>query len=81
MNPEYCLLNLPDETSTNSQENVFNDFDIEHIPNNDNSNLDTNISNNKCWCSRLVDDVVDDAAGQSYRFWKDLLLEIIFLKT
>ena len=47
MNPEYCLLNLPDETSTNSQENVFNDFDIEHIPNNDNSNLDTSISNNK----------------------------------
>ena len=46
MNREYYLSNLPDENSANSQENVFNNFDIEHIPNNDNIDPDTNLYNN-----------------------------------
>ena len=37
MNPEYCLADLTDKDSANSQENVLNHFDIEHILDNDNS--------------------------------------------
>ena len=47
MNPEYCLANLPDENSANSQENVFNLFDLQHVLNNDNSDPDINSFINK----------------------------------
>ena len=47
MNSEYCLANLPGENFANTQENIFNHLDIEHILNNDNSNPDTNFCNNK----------------------------------
>ena len=47
MNPEYCLINLPDKNSANSQENVFIPFDFQHILNNDNSDSDINFFNNK----------------------------------
>ena len=43
MNPEYCLANLPDKNSANSQENVFNLFDFQNILNNDNSNPGINL--------------------------------------
>ena len=46
MNSEYCLANLKDENSANSQENVFNPFDFQHILNNDYSDPDIKFSNN-----------------------------------
>ena len=45
--PEYCLLNIPEGNSANSQKNVFNPFDFPHIFNNDNSDLDISLFNNK----------------------------------
>ena len=47
MNPEYCLANLPDENSANSQVNVFNLFNFQRILNNDDSDPDINSFNNK----------------------------------
>ena len=47
MNLDYYLQNLPDENSANSQENVFNDFEIEHIPINDNIDPDAILYHNK----------------------------------
>ena len=46
MNPEYCLANLQNENAANSQENVFNPFDFQHILNNDYSDSDINFSYN-----------------------------------
>ena len=47
MNPKYCLANLQDENSANSQENFFNPFDFQHILNNGNDDPDINFLNNK----------------------------------
>ena len=47
MNPEYCLANLQDENYANSQENVYNLIDFQHILDNDNSDPDINFFNNK----------------------------------
>ena len=47
MNPEYCLANLQDRNSANSQENVYNLIDFQHILNNDNSDPDINFFDNK----------------------------------
>lgn len=47
MNSEYCLANLKDENSANSQENVFNPFDFQHILNFDKSEPDKNFFNKK----------------------------------
>lgn len=47
MNPKYFLASLPDETSANSQENIFNPFDFQHILNNDNNDPDINVFNKK----------------------------------
>ena len=65
MNREYYLSNLPDENSANSQENVFNNFDIEHIPNNDNIDPDTNLYNNQF-------DVVDQQIMQMMQ-WAEVI--------
>lgn len=46
MNPECFLGNLPDEYFANSQKNVFNHLDFEHILNNDNGDPDTNFFSN-----------------------------------
>ena len=47
MNPGYCLASLPDKTSANSQENVFNPLHFQHILNNDSNDPDVNLFNNK----------------------------------
>ena len=46
MNPEYCVADLQDENSVNSQENVFNPFVFQHILNNGNTDPDINVFNN-----------------------------------
>ena len=47
MNPEYCLANIQDKNSANSQENVFDLFDFHHNLNNANNDPDINFFKNK----------------------------------
>lgn len=47
MNPKYCLADLRDEKSANSQKNVFSPFDFKHVLNTDSSELDINFFNSK----------------------------------
>ena len=47
MNPEYCLANLLDENSANSQENISNPFEFQHVLNNGSIDPDINFCNNK----------------------------------
>ena len=42
MNPEYCLANLLDENSANSQENISNPFEFQHVLNNGSIDPDIN---------------------------------------
>ena len=42
MNPEYCLANLLDENSANSQENISNLFEFQHVLNNGSIDPDIN---------------------------------------
>ena len=46
MNSGYCLARFQVENSANSQENVFNPFDFQHVSNNDSNDPDINFFNN-----------------------------------